>query len=98
MERTTLREVLEAADGIKGEGTAQSPSYAVSDTALATVFAGGAQEVMTIARVARIALLPGHVSLVTTRGERFFFAYDGVVGLKLEMSEEGKRERGTGFR
>lgn len=50
--------------------------------------------------VAKIHLLETHeeyLSAQTQKGERFFFGYEDVTGLKLEKIDEKKSERSAGF-
>jgi len=95
MKTDVLSSILDGQKGIRRDGA----SYVFDERVSATVFAGTSSELITVPRIVRIDLAKEIVTLQTTKGERFFFPYEVVVGLKLEETEERARPGGgAGFR
>jgi len=96
MKTDVLASILDGQKGVRRDGGA----YLIEEHASATVFAGAGSEVITVPRITRFDLGREIVALTTSKGERFFFPYELVLGLKLEESEEAGRRPpgGAGFR
>lgn len=98
MERTTLREILERADGVRRQGTSEPPVFVVSDSVEATLLCEAASEVVAVERLIRVELGASHVVTKTVRGDCYYFPYEKVIGLRVVPSKEKQRDRGAGFR
>ena len=95
MKTDVLAAILDGQKGVRRDGHA----YVLDESLHATVFAGASAELVSVPRVARFELAKEYCVLATTKGERFFFPYEVILGLKLEESEERKRSPGgAGFR
>ena len=70
--------------------------HTLPSEAEASLFVRGGSECMTIARVVRVQLADAYLVAETNKKDRFFFAYEDVVGLKLAVQEPSK-ERSAGF-
>lgn len=97
MERVTLGEILQRADGFRAVGKNESV-YEVAEATNATLLCHGSFEMVSVERVARIELGTGHIAATTRKGEVFYFPYEQILGLRLEGSSESKRDGGAGFR
>jgi hypothetical protein len=95
MKTDVLASILDGQKMVRRE----SHSYLFDEATALTVFAGTSGEMMSIPRVHRLDLQKEYCMLTTTRGERFYFPYELIVGLKLEEAEEkAKTPGGAGFR
>lgn len=89
-----LQQVLEGEKSVKREG---KTGFIVGDEVDLTVIVDMGHEVMSIARVRRLALQAELLTLETHKGERVYLGPDASVrGLKFAESEGGKI-RGAGF-
>ncbi len=62
----------------------------------ATCFIQSQGEMMSIARITKLDLRDGFISLQTAKDERFVFAYEDVLGFKLS-SPSTPKDRPAGF-
>ena len=92
MTREIIVSVLEG-EGVDGKGG----SFKIGEEREATCFISTHGELLAIARVVRIDLKEGYVSLSTAKDERFAFGYADVLGFKLAAPTQHK-ERSAGFR
>lgn len=92
MTREIITNILEG-EGAEGKGG----SFKIREEREATCFISAPGEVLAIARVVRVELKEHHLSLATTKDERFAFAYEDVLGFKLAAPAQAK-ERSAGFR
>jgi len=88
------RESLAAA--LETEGLSKTnKGYQVPPKREAVCLVGAPGEVVTIERLSRIDLQDKYILLENQKRERFFFAYEDVLGLRL--TAEGPGERMAGF-
>lgn len=91
MTRETITAVLES-EGFKGG----AKGYAIPEDRDGVCFVSAPGEVMQVGRLVKVEPHPHHVALETTKGERFFFAYEDVLGIRVSTAAAAK-ERGAGF-
>lgn len=89
MKKDVIAKVLEA-EGCKPQGGA----HLLPEEREASAFVRTGGDPLTLVRVTRIELHAEHVGLENARGERFFFAYDDLLGLRLNKLSA---ERAAGF-
>jgi len=90
MTRESLAAALEAEGLSRNNKGFQLPSKRE-----AVCLIGAPGEILTIERLSRIDLQDRYLLLENQRHERFFFAYEDVLGLRL--TAEGPAERMAGF-
>ncbi len=88
----SIEKVLSTAPQVKKDGSA----YVVAEEADAIAYVALGQDVLQIARLARVEL-SSEVTLHTYKGERFYFAAEQVVGFKFGGPEAKHRVAGAGF-
>lgn len=91
MTREMIVQVWEA-EGAKFSGQ----GVTIREEREATCFIQSSGEVMTIARITKMELRDGFLSLQTAKDERYVFAYEDVLGFKLSSPSMSK-ERPAGF-
>ena len=93
MPHLVLGKILERIPTAKKDGT----SWHLADETEATLFISLGEEVLQVAKVARIDVGAEVLEISTHKQERFFFAPEQVVGLR--VGGENKAIRGSaGFR
>ena len=87
------------AQGLESEGLqASAHGFAIPENREATVFLAIPGDLFPVERVVRIELRDKLVLLENVKHERFLFAYDQVVGLRLLASAAARdRVAGPGF-
>jgi hypothetical protein len=91
MTREILAQAL-AAEGL--ESTNQG--YAVAENREATLFVAAPGDILSVDRVVRVDLREKFVLLENVKHERFYFAYEDVLGLRLHAPTT-TRDRVAGF-
>lgn len=91
MTREIIALALEA-EGFKGG----SQGFQVSEDREATCYVSTPGDVLTIGKVVRFDLRDKCLLLQTGREERFYFAYEDVLGLRFSVVAQNK-ERAPGF-
>lgn len=91
MTREMIASVLET-EGLKAGG--KTGGYTIPEEREAVCFVGAPGEVVQVGRLAKIETHANMLALETSKGERFYCAYDHVVGLRFAVAS---KERGTGF-
>lgn len=89
------REILAQALAAEGLESA-SQGYVIPENREATLYVSSPGDVMPVDRVVRIDLRDKLVLLENVKRERFFFAYENVLGLRL-LAPASTRERVAGF-
>lgn len=91
MIRETVIAVLDA------EGSKGGPKgYPIPEERELTVYVGTPGDVLQVARVTRVEAREVALTLETAKGERFYFAYEDVLGLRFG-APSATRERAAGF-
>jgi hypothetical protein len=89
------REILALA--LEAEGLQSgNQGYAVPENREATIFLASPGDVFPIERVSRIELRDKLIVLENAKRERFYFAYDQVLGVRM-LASAAARERAAGF-
>jgi hypothetical protein len=89
------REILALA--LEAEGLQSgNQGYAVPENREATFFVASPGDLFPIERVARVELRDKLVLLENVKHERFYFAYEAVLGLRM-LASAAARERAPGF-
>ena len=89
------REILALA--LESEGLqAGNQGYAVPENREATVLVASPGDLFPIERVSRVELREKLVVLENAKHERFYFAYESVLGLRL-VASAAARDRAAGF-
>jgi hypothetical protein len=89
------REILALA--LESEGLqAGNQGYAVPENREATFFVASPGDVFPIERVSRVELREKLLLLENAKRERFYFAYEAVLGVRL-LASAAARERAAGF-
>ena len=89
------REIL--AHALEAEGLqAGNQGYTVPENREATFFVASPADLFPIERVARVELRDKLIMLENAKRERFYFAYEDVLGLRL-LASAAARERAPGF-
>lgn len=89
------REII--ALGLEAEGLKSGAAgYVVSDEKEVTCFVGTPGDTLTISRIVKLDLKDKFVALTTVKEERFFFAYEDVLGFRFSGAAQAK-ERAAGF-
>jgi len=91
MTKETLIQALEA-EGLKAGGE----NIAVPDERDASFIVASPGETIQVGKVIKIELRATSFCLETTKGERYWFTYDLLIGLRVRAAETGK-DRPTGF-
>jgi hypothetical protein len=91
MTREMIASILES-EGIKAGAKGV---FAIPEEREAACLVGAPGEMITVGRLAKIDVGPHAIALETTKSERFYFAYDDVVGLRFAVAS---KERSTGFK
>lgn len=86
-----IASVLEA-EGIKAGAKGV---FTIPEEREAACLVGAPGEMITVGRVAKIDPGATTIALETTKNERFYFAYEVVVGLRFAIAS---KERSTGFK
>lgn len=82
---------------LDGEGLkAGAQGYAVPEEREASVLVSTPGDLLTVSRVTGIELREGYLVLRTSKDERFVFAYEDILGLRLS-GRASARERSAGF-
>lgn len=92
MTREMIVQIWES-EGAKLSGHAVS----VREEREATCFIQTHGEVMSIARITKLSLADGFISLHNAKDEHFIFPYDAVLGFKISTTAAPK-DRPAGFR
>jgi hypothetical protein len=92
MTKETIAAVLET----EGLSSGKDGRYAVPENREAVCLVGTAGDVVPIERLVSIELRPHFIALENGKHERFFFAYDAVLGLRMTAGPAA-RERVAGF-
>jgi hypothetical protein len=89
------REILALA--LESEGLqAGNQGYAVPENREATFYVASPGDLFPIERVARVELRDKLVLLENAKHERYYFAYDDVLGVRM-LASAAARERAAGF-
>jgi hypothetical protein len=97
MKTDVIQQILTEEKGLRREGGV----FIVDDSLQVTIFAGATAEFLTLPKITRIDLSnKEYARLMTTRGERYFFPYELILGVKIEDggSERTKSPGSAGFR
>lgn len=89
------REIISAAlesEGLKAGGQ----GFTIPEEREATCLVSAPGEVMSIAKVVVADLREKYLYLQTSKDERYFFAYEDVLGLRLQ-GKSSARDRSAGF-
>ena len=92
MTKDTIVSVLES-EGIKGGTT----GYQLPEGRELDCFIRSSAEVLTVSKVGRVALPEKFLTLENRKGEKFFFAYEDVVGFRIGLQESSKDRSAAGF-
>ncbi len=93
MTREIIATVLET-EGAK----ASSKGFTLTEAQDVTCFVSTPGDILPIARVVKVEARDKYVCLETSKGERFLFAYEDVLGFKLGAAATTKdRPSGVGF-
>ena len=91
MNKETIVSILES-EGIKGGAKGLDlPDGRELDT-----FIRSSADMMTVGRISHLELQDKFICFQNRKGERFFFAYEDVVGFRVGK-EEGGKDRSAGF-
>ena len=88
------REIIAAA--LEAEGLKGGQSIAVPEGRDATFFVGAPGEVLNVPKVVKLELRDQYLYLQSGKDERFFFAYEDVLGFRM-IGAATARERPAGF-
>lgn len=89
------REIIAAA--LEAEGLkAGSQGFAIPEDREATCLISAPGDVLSVAKVVQADLREKYLFLLTSKDERYFFAYEDVLGLRLAGRATAK-ERSAGF-
>jgi hypothetical protein len=88
-----LAQVLAAAPGVKKDDRA----FLLSEESEATLFLTLGQEVLMVARLARVEIDGETLSLLTHKGERFWFEASQVRGFRAGSAESRGARSSAGF-
>lgn len=91
MTREIIALVLEA-EGLK----AGSQGYVIPEDREATCLVSAPGEVLSVSKVVQADLRDKYLFLLTSKDERYFFAYEDVLGLRL-VGRASAKERSAGF-
>jgi hypothetical protein len=91
MTREIITHVLES-EGLK----AGAHGFSIAEEREGSCLISAPGEVYTVARVVVLELRDKYVFLQTSKEERFFFAYEDVLGLRI-LGRSQPRERSAGF-
>lgn len=84
------------ASALDSEGlTAGNQGYTIPDNREAACLVGTPGEIFSVDRLIRVDLRDKHILLENAKRERFFFAYEDILGLRLLAA--ATRDRVTGF-
>jgi hypothetical protein len=88
-----VTKILESIPGAKKEGA----GFQLPEELDANAFIQVGQEAMQITRIARVEVTDDLVTILTHKGERFFFPPDRLVGLKLGAPTAKATRSSAGF-
>jgi hypothetical protein len=91
MTREIISQALES-EGLK----ATQHGFTIPEEREATCLVSAPGEVFSVSRVVVLDLREKYLFLQTSKDERFFFAYEDVLGLRL-LGKSQTRERSAGF-
>ncbi len=91
MTREIITQALDS-EGLK----AGAHGYAIPEEREATCLISSPGELFSVSRVVVLELRDKYVFLQTSKEERFFFAYEDVLGLRL-LGRSQVKDRGAGF-
>jgi hypothetical protein len=91
MTREIITHVLES-EGLKPG----AHGYSIAEEREATCLVAAPGEVYTVTRVVVLELRDKYVFLQTSKDERFFFAYEAVLGIRI-LGRSQTRDRSAGF-
>jgi len=89
------KETLLSALGVEGLKVGNN-NVAIPDERDASFIVGGPGETIQVGKVVKIELRDNAICLETTKGERFWFTYDLLLGMRIRAAEDTKAH-GTGF-
>jgi hypothetical protein len=93
MPHLLVGKILDGAHGVKKDGAA----YLIPEEMDATLYVALGEEVLQVARVARVETATDVVLIVSHKGERLYFPPEQLVGLKLGAEAKGPKPA-AGFR
>ena len=91
MTKETLLHAL-GAEGLK----VVSDGVAIPDDRDASFIVAGSGETIQVSKVIKIELRDSVLCLETTKGERFWFTYDLLLGMRVRATQD-TRDHGAGF-
>ena len=94
MKVESLTRILDGVAGVRKDGGA----HLFSDETDVSIFIGLPAEVLNLPRVTRLTSTPDMLTIETSKGERFYFPPEVVVGVKVGSPETKAHPRGAGFR
>ena len=90
------REIISAA--LEAEGCkASAQGFTIPEDREATVLISAPGDVMSVGKVVQADLREKYLFLQTAKDERYVFAYEDVLGLKLLGKGSSAKERSAGF-
>ena len=92
MTREIISAALEA-EGIKASGQ----GFSIPEDREATVLVSAPGDMLSVGKVVQADLREKYLYLQTSKDERYFFAYEDVLGLKLLGKTSSAKERSAGF-
>lgn len=92
MTREMISAALEA-EGLKASGQ----GFSIPEDREATVLVSAPGDVLSVGKVVQAELREKYLYLQTTKDERYYFAYEDVLGLKLLGKGSSAKERSAGF-
>ena len=94
MKVDSLSRILDGVTGVRKDGGA----HLFPEDVDVSIFIGLPAEVLSLPRVARLTSTPDMVTIETAKGERYYFAPEVIVGVKVGGAENKAHPRGPGFR
>jgi hypothetical protein len=92
MTREIITQVLES-EGLK----AAANGFVIPEDREATALISAPGELFTVARLVLLDLREKYVFLQTSKDERFFFAYEDVLGVRILGRSQTRESRSAGF-
>jgi hypothetical protein len=90
------REIITAALEAEGLKTS-SQGFSIPEDREAACLVSAPGEVLSVSKIVVADLRDKYIYLQTSKDERFFFAYEDVLGLRLLGSKSTAKERSAGF-